>query len=1033
VAKAFERSTHVGLYAAICAAILAVAIGDYYAETGIAVWIFYLVPIGLCLFVRRPIVPIYAAMLCTVAIGLDLFVAQYLNEPSVLPIWVAQLNRSFGVIVIWLFAWQCKEVIAGRIALHHRDWLRNGQTKLSELVAGEQSIQQLSNRIVAFMATYLNAQVGAVYALDNGVLERTGGYAYSGLAINVRDRFRIGEGLVGEAAVTRMPMHLRDVPTDYLNVTSGLGERKPAELFIMPVGTDLSIEGVLELGFFHTPESRTLELLDVLAEPIGIALRTAVLQRQRMTLLEETQRQGEELQSQQEELRVANEELHEQSHALKESQVRLESQQVELEEINAQLEEQTQALTQHNEDLDRTRRQLEAKAAELERSNQYKSEFLANMSHELRTPLNSSLILAKLLADNAQGNLSAEQVQFATTIYSAGNDLLDLINDILDLSKIEARKVEVQREAVSVQALVENLTQSFAPLAKEKRLELRMDIDDGVATVFESDPQRLRQILKNLLSNALKFTEKGAVRLQIRPGEADMLAFAVSDTGIGIARQQQQIIFEPFQQADGSTSRKYGGTGLGLSISRELALLLGGRIELESAEGQGSTFTLLLPRVPPAQTQKPSAAEPRELPSLAPARPSRAETQPPVGALEDDRHAIAQGDRCLLAVEDDHRFAGILYKLAHSLGYRCLLATTADEGVDLALRYRPTAIVLDLKLPDHSGLTVLDRLKHNSATRHIPVQIVSATSDAHTALSMGAAGFTIKPVDRDQLVVALGKLTEMVERRPRTVLIVEDDPVQRDSVCKLLQSDAVQTIAVDTAQSALAKLKEASFDCMVLDLSLPDASGYELLETMASEETYSFPPVIVYTGRSLSMADEQQLRKYSDSIIIKGAKSPERLLDEVTLFLHQVESSLPPERQRMLRDARSRGTVFEGRRLLLVEDDVRNIFALSSVLEPLGAKVLIARNGREALEQLERNKDVEIVLMDIMMPEMDGLTAMKEIRKQERLARLPIIALTAKAMPDDQQRCLDAGANDYVTKPVDIEKLMSLIRIWLPK
>ena len=660
------------------------------------------------------------------------------------------------------------------------------------------------------------------------------------------------------------------------------------------------------------------------------------------------------------------------------------------------------------------------------------------MSHELRTPLNSSLILAKLLADNRDGNLTPEQVKFARGIASAGNDLLTLINDILDLSKIEARKIEVTRSAVDINDLVTRLVQTFEPMAEQKQIFFRVIRAPGLPATIDTDSQRLSQVLKNLLSNAIKFTERGEVALEITP-RGDDVEFAVRDTGIGISEEHHQVIFEPFRQADGTTNRKFGGTGLGLSISRELTRMLGGNITLESQPGQGSTFRLVMPRVSPDQPGKsetaPATSSPVTAGSHAPAasHPAPTARKTPPASVPDDRASITKEGRVLLVIEDDALFAKVLYDLAHELGFDCLIANTADEGMQLATQFRLAAVLLDIKLPDHSGLTVLDRLKHNPMTRHVPVQVISAEDNTRAARAMGAAGALVKPVAREALVATLTQLKQKFASEARSVLVVEDNELQRESVCQLLASDTTSVIAVDNAAAALEKLRSTTFDCMVLDLSLPDASGHELLERMAADDSYAFPPVIVYTGRTISAEEEQQLRRYSRSIIIKGAKSPERLLDEVSLFLHQVEEKLPPDRQRMLRDARARDAAFEGRRILVVEDDVRNIFALSSVLEPLGGSVVIARNGREALNRLAVKPVPDIVLMDIMMPEMDGFEAMQEIRKKPEFADLPIIALTAKAMPDDQQRCIAAGANDYITKPIDVDKLVSLIRIWMPK
>jgi CheY-like chemotaxis protein/anti-sigma regulatory factor (Ser/Thr protein kinase) len=653
------------------------------------------------------------------------------------------------------------------------------------------------------------------------------------------------------------------------------------------------------------------------------------------------------------------------------------------------------------------------------------------MSHELRTPLNSTLILAKLLSDNREGNLNPEQIKFAQTIFSAGNDLLTLINDILDLSKIEAGKLDVRPESITIPRLVDDLSNMFQPIAAQKQLDLAMSIEVGGPPAVETDPTRLLQILKNLLSNAIKFTERGGVSLVV--GATDgCIQFEVRDTGIGIAEDQHELIFEAFRQADGGTTRKFGGTGLGLSISRDLARLLGGELHVESTPGRGSTFTLSLPAryaahdATPAPT-RPAALSPRRAPGALAAPSGR-----PTPAA-DDRDRLASTSRSLLIIEDDPGFARILYDLGHELEFQGLLAATAEDGLAMAKRYRPSAILLDVGLPDRSGLSVLDALKRDPLTRHVPVHVISASDHARTALEMGAAGYALKPIEREQLLEAIKHLEAKVTQKLRRVLIVEDDPVLRESTARLLAADDVETVAVGTTAQALEHLGVTTFDCMVLDLSLPDRSGLELLGEMSRGDQYGVPPVIVYTGRSLSQDEIHELEQFSSSIIIKGARSPERLLDEVTLFLHQVESELPLERQRMLRDVRDREAVFEGRRILIVEDDARNVFAVTSVLESRGAKVEIARNGREALEHLRQHPSIDLVLMDIMMPVMDGLEATREIRKQPQFAKLPIIALTAKAMIDDREKSLEAGANDYIAKPIDVDKLLSLARVWIRK
>ncbi|HEY2779776.1 MAG TPA: response regulator [Steroidobacteraceae bacterium] len=932
-------------------------------------------------------------------------------------------------------------LIAGAAIVASRDfrsrqaqaWIRNGQMGLNEKMQGDQSLEKLGNNLLGFLANFVEAQVGAVYIAEGGRYRRFAAYA---IPANGVDSMRPGDGLVGQAAKDGRALRVREVPAGYLPIASGIGSGTPHELVVVPASIDGIVHAVLELGFFGATDTDQRELLSRASESIAVAVRAAKDRQRLEELLQETQQQAEELQAGAEELRVSNEELEEQGRALRESQANLETQQAELEQINSQLEEQAQLLEHQKDELSKAHAVLTARSEELQRANEYKSEFLANMSHELRTPLNSTLILAKLLADNKTGNLTAAQVKFAQTITSAGNDLLALINDVLDLSRIEAGKVELAPQQLSVAAAIEGLVKTFQPTADQNRVRLSWSIEPGVPEQIETDPLRLGQILKNLLSNAFKFTEKGEVALRVFSPENGSVAFAVRDTGVGIAPHQQEVIFEAFRQADGSIHRKFGGTGLGLSISRDLAILLGGSIGVQSELGTGSVFTLTLP-----VTFRPGTPPRRE----GIAKPSQPANPPPIAAIEkqaptpaeDDRDAITPGGRVILLVEDDPAFAMILRDLVHEMGFQCVAAASANDGLAAAGQYLPSAILLDVNLPDHSGLGVLDRLKHDPRTRHIPVHMLSVSDYKREALELGAIGYALKPAKREELVEALRRLEAKFSQVVRRVLVVEDDVRQRESIRQLLSNGEVQITAVASASEALARLKDTTFDCMVVDFNLPDFSGYDLLEKMSLEDDVAFPPVIIYTGRALTREEEQRLRRYSNAIIIKDARSPERLLDEVTLFLHQVEAKLPPEHQQMLQSARDRESMLDGRRILIVEDDVRNVFALSSVLEPKGITVIIARNGREALEVLTRCSQeparIDLVLMDIMMPEMDGLTAMREIRKQSEWKNLPIIALTAKAMADDHEKSLAAGANDYIAKPLDVEKLLSLVRVWMPK
>jgi CheY-like chemotaxis protein/signal transduction histidine kinase/CHASE3 domain sensor protein len=940
-------------------------------------------------------------------------------------------------------------------ALEQQAWYRTGQTQLSDSIIGELALPALGQGVLNFLARYIDAAVGALYVVQDGKLQRVAEYAYDPEHLQSARTLEVGFGLVGQAALERRVMAVEDLPADYLKVTSALGGTQPRSVLIVPVEDSGLLNGMIELGFLRPLREQDSELLRRIVPSIGSAIEAARYRQRLQKVLAETQQLNEELQVQQEELRAANEELEEQSNALRESQSHLEEQQAELEQTNEQLAEQTETLARQRDEMDEKNQRLneaqlmlEQRADELQRASRYKSEFLANMSHELRTPLNSSLILAKLLADNPEGNLSDDQVQFARSIYSAGNDLLTLINDILDISKVEAGKLEVHPELTILTRLVDGMKNLFLPLAMEKSLQFSVELADDLPASLYSDRQRLEQILKNLLANAFKFTEKGSVTLRVEPRGDDLLAFAVRDTGIGIAQEQQAAIFEAFRQADGTTNRRYGGTGLGLSISRELANLLGGEIEVQSQPGAGSTFTLVVPQsysealvAEPELAQpsrQPEPSKPAPAPSTAPARPDERErlnraAAAPQERLADDRDRFPFKERCVLVIEDEPQFARILHDLAHELQYSCLLSQNADDGFDTAVQYKPDAILLDMRLPDHSGLTVLERLKENPATRHIPVHVVSVEDRKEAALQMGAVGYAMKPTTREELKDVFSRLEAKLAQKVKRILLVEDDALQRESMSRLIEDVDIEITAVEFGAQALELLRDTVFDCMIIDLKLPDMDGSELLERMAKEDICSFPPVIVYTGRNLTRDEEAALLKYSRSIIIKGARSPERLLDEVTLFLHKVESDMPPERQKMLKSARSREKAFEGRKILVVDDDVRNVFALTSALEQKGALVEIARNGLEAIDKLQHDAGIDLVLMDIMMPEMDGFTAMQEIRKDSRFAKLPIIAVTAKAMKDDQDRCLRSGANDYLAKPIDLDRLFSLIRVWLPK
>ncbi|MEC4717986.1 response regulator [Noviherbaspirillum sp. CPCC 100848] len=1020
-----------------------VFIVDALTPLGYAEWMLYVIPVVLCLRQKNPNLPISIT-----ALLMPLLIVGYLLSPTGASSHVAIVNRSFAFLAVLGVAYLTRRMIGERLVADHLMWLERGRAEVARNILGEPTVPEISEKILHALVHYLNAQVAVFYRLENNSLQFSAGYA---IAAGQQSAQRaVGQGLIGEVVRNGKPLVVQTLPPDYLRVESSLGSTATSSVLIAPITDNGEVTGVMEFGFLRDVSLEDeRELMQLIADKIGSAIRSAKYRENLRKLLEQTQRQSEELQAQQEELRVSNEELEEQGRALMESQARLENQQAELEQTNAKLEEQAERLEAQKRDLLDAHGAVQKTADELSRANTYKSEFLANMSHELRTPLNSSLILSKILMDNKSGNLNEEQVRYAQTVYSSNNELLALINDILDLSKIESGHVDIVPEPVAIQTVIKTVHQTFDVIARDKGLRFAVEVAPDAPAIVQTDSQRLHQVLNNLISNACKFTEKGEVILHIRRGAAGRIAFTVSDTGIGIAPHQQEVIFEAFRQADGTTSRKYGGTGLGLSISRELAHLLGGQLTVQSTEGKGSSFTLeiasdlaaashVTPAPAPA-TGRASAPTPghaiREsmpAPASAPGQVSAPVSAPAQVARVDDRFARKR-ERLILAIEDDSHFSGILLDLVREAGFDCAIAATGREAIELAQHLQPSGILLDVGLPDQSGLTVLDQLKRDPATRHIPIHMLSVEEHMQTALEMGAVGYALKPVARDDILSAIARLEEKLRKRASKVLVVEDDVHLRESIGLLLKADDIEITAAGTATEALALVSGQTFDCMVLDLNLPDATGYELLEQMSSGGKYAFPPVIIYTGRALSRNEEQQLRRYSRSIIIKGAKSPDRLLDEVSLFLHRVESAIPPDHKKLLQQARQRDGIYEGRRILLVEDDVRNIFALTSVFEPLGAKMEIARNGNEALHALARNSDIDLVLMDLMMPEMDGITAMKEIRKKPEFERLPIIALTAKAMPDDRRNCLEAGANDYIAKPIDADKLVSLCRVWLPK
>jgi CheY-like chemotaxis protein/signal transduction histidine kinase/HAMP domain-containing protein len=947
-----------------------------------------------------------------------------------------------------------------------QDWLKTNLARFTRMLQGQRDMTTVAQMVLSELAPLVDAQQGVFYVNEspNGqpVMKLLGGYAYKKRK-NLANEFHAGEGLVGQCTVERERILVTNVPSNYVHVTSGLGEAPPNNIVVLPVLFEGEAKAVIELSTFNTFSETHLTFLDQLTESIGIVLNTIAANTRTEDLLQQSQSLAAELQSQQDELKKTNEQLEQQAESLRESEELLKSQQEELQQTNEELQEKAELLARQkaeveakNREVEEARWEMEEKAEQLALTSKYKSEFLANMSHELRTPLNSMLILSRQLAENNDENLSDKQVQFAQTIHSSGADLLSLINDILDLSKIESGMMGIEVSDVSVVEMAEQLGRSFHQLAQDKNLEFEIQSSEDMDPTIRTDDKRLQQILMNLLSNAFKFTESGKVVLNIAPApkhasyhleslnrSSDVIAFSVSDTGIGIPAEKQRIIFEAFQQADGTTSRKYGGTGLGLSISREIARLLGGEIRVTSTPGEGSTFTFFLPRDyvpagaitsaphPPRTKPGPRDAEAAWTPVESFDSSAMTLLSAESAAILDDRNDIQSGDRTVLIVEDDISFAGILLDLAREKGFKGLVATSGTMALALAQKYKPSAITLDIRLPDRDGWTVLDRLKHDAATSHIPVHIISIEEERQRALKQGAINHVQKPVSHEDLHKAFDDIRDFAERRIRKLLIVEDDDVQRMSVVELIGNGDVHTTAVATGEEALNLLKGERFDCMVLDLRLPDMSGFDLIEKLQTDLGRYDLPIIVYTGKELTRKEELHLKKVADAIIVKEASSPERLLAETALFLHRVEANLPEPKRRMLERFHRNDPVLAGRKVLVVDDDVRNIFALTSALEAHAMDVVHAENGQEGIDLLKTTPGIEAVLMDIMMPEMDGYEAITAIRQMEEFKDLPIIALTAKAMKADRDHCIEVGASDYISKPLDIDQLLSLLRVWL--
>ncbi|MFY9789138.1 MAG: response regulator, partial [Pseudolabrys sp.] len=905
-----------------------------------------------------------------------------------------------------------------------QDWLKTNLAKFTNMLQGQRDLTTVGRLLLSELTPLVHAQQGVIYQVESEELQSMrllSAYADDG-ANGHPQRLRIGEGLIGQCASDKRRLLITEMPDHAVPIGSALFKVKPANIIVLPVLFENQVKAVIELASVKEFTALQTMFLEQLTASIGIVLNSIEATMQTEGLLKQSQQLAGELQTQQRELQQTNEQLEQKAQQLAERNVEVE---------------------RKNQEIEQARRALEEKAAELALTSKYKSEFLANMSHELRTPLNSILILGQQLADNPDGNLTSKQTEFARTIHGAGTDLLNLISDILDLSKIESGTVTVEAEEIFFSNLLDAVGRPFRHEAETRQLSFKVDLDPSLGRSLTTDSKRLQQVLKNLLSNAFKFTDRGGIQLKVFAAPVgwtsthpvlsqaqSVVAFEVADTGIGIPAEKQKIIFEAFQQADASTSRKYGGTGLGLAISRELSSLLGGEIHIRSAPGVGSTFTLYLPI---AYAGPSVAMRPTTLPASHAPAPSMPIVLPerPIEQIPDDRHEIQPGDSILLIVEDDPHYCRVLIDLARVKGFKVLVAMRGADALELAKQYQPNAVSLDVFLPDMLGWSVLSQLKQNPLTRHIPVQIITLDEDKHHGLARGAFSFVTKPTTTEGVEAALCRIKEYSTPRRKRLLVVEDNPAEQLSISELLGYDDVEIETAGTGRDALAALRRHPADCVVLDLRLPDMSGFEVLEQLGADETLSEVPVVVFTGRELSAEEDARLHTMARSIVVKGVESPERLLDETALFLHRVVTDLPIEKQRMLERLTTSDEDLVSRTVLLVDDDARNIFALSSVLERRGMRVLTATTGNEAIKLIESNNDIAIVLMDIMMPEMDGYQTMEEIRKNANFRRLPIIALTAKAMKGDREKCLDAGASDYLAKPVNTEQLLSALRSWL--
>jgi signal transduction histidine kinase/DNA-binding response OmpR family regulator/CHASE3 domain sensor protein/HAMP domain-containing protein len=919
--------------------------------------------------------------------------------------------------------------------LEKRDWLQKGSINLANAVRGERFVKIVAEKIVSSLAEYIKAPVGTLYLADNDMnLKFAGGYAVK----NVTNFFEHGQGLIGQAVKDNKLTVVSNVPNDFAKIISATGSALPTHVMILPLKHGEETVGALEFGLLHAPDEDGKNFLLANAEAIAITLTSAINYEKMQDLLEETQAQAEELQTQHNELEGMNVELEAQAEKLQASEEELKVQQEELLEANTELEEKARLLEEKNYEIVEKNKEVQRKAEELAISTKYKSEFLANMSHELRTPLNSILLLSRLLSENNETNLTADQVEYAKVIQSSGNGLLSLIDEILDLSKIEAGKMQLETEVVAVNSIAENMRSLFAPVAKEKGIEFKIEKDNDVPVTLQTDSQRLEQILKNLISNALKFTSKGYVSLRISNDKMHkgIMCFEVKDTGIGIPEDKQALIFEAFQQADGSTRRKFGGTGLGLSISRSLIGLLGGKMTLHSKPGQGSSFTISVPISKEYMPEEMEVVEDLVIEHADEAIIPVEHAKPEYTAklipenIPDDRSNITAKDKAILIVEDDTNFAKPLLEYTRKQGYKGIVAVRGDEGIELARQYKPAGILLDIELPVKNGWEVMEELKADPQVRHIPVHIMSSHSLKKESIMKGAVDFIDKPFAMDQMQEIFRKLEHILDRDAKKVLIVEENPKHAKALAYFLESFNINSEIKNSINDSVRALS-GGVDCVILDMGVPDQKSYDMLEQVKKTPGLEHLPIIIFTGKSLSMAEEHRIKKYADSIVVKTAHSYQRMLDEISIFLHLMEDKKNKKDDNNYKKLGALNDVLNGKTVLIVDDDVRNIFSLTRALENYKMNIVTAIDGKEALTKLNENKNIDVVLLDMMMPEMDGYETATRIRQNREWKNLPVIAVTAKAMVGDRDKCIKAGASDYVTKPVDIDQLLSLLRVWL--